>query len=68
MQSNSRNFLTPYQWELIYKSLELSRQVFLKNPVLIDVMEEEERKYFFDDLSEIMAKIGIDGSEAVKES
>ena len=52
------------EWKFIFLSLNLARTVFANNPVLQDVMADNQRERFIDDLSDIMDKIGLDGKEA----
>lgn len=56
--------ITAEEWEFIFKSLELSRSVFVNNPVLLDIMPEDSRELYIEKLSGIMDKIGLNGSLA----
>lgn len=58
--------LSAGEWEFIFKSLDMARHVFANNPVLEDIMLEEERDQYILDLSGIMDKIGVNGKEAYK--
>lgn len=57
-------FLSAGEWEFIFKSLDIARHVFANNPVLQDVMIEDERERFIADITSIMEKIGVNGKQA----
>ena len=56
--------LSAGEWEFIFKGLDMARNMFANNPVLQDVMNEEEREHFIVDISGIMDKIGLNGNQA----
>jgi hypothetical protein len=56
--------LTEQDWEFIFNALQLSRTNFANNPVLVDIMAEELRDHFIERISDIMDRIGYQGTIA----
>jgi hypothetical protein len=60
----SGDFITESQWGIIFKSLDIARNVFTHNPVLQDTMNEDERWSHIESIVDLMEKIGQDGKLA----
>lgn len=56
--------LTKDEWQLIFNSLDLARETFANNPVLVDSMDEGHRELFIEEISSVMDKIGFLGQRA----
>ena len=56
--------LTEQDWEFIFNSLQISRTTFTQNPVLVDIMDEDLRASFVEKISDIMDRIGFQGTHA----